>query len=142
MTPMSVALNHTRQAPKGKKPTPANAPVLDLEWMRHQAGQVVSLLKVMGNPDRLLLLCQMLQGEYAVGELEEMLDIHQPTLSQQLGVLRNEGLVATRREGKFIYYSVAHPHVQILLETLHRLYCSAPAATPIKPLAKNSGKGS
>ena len=109
---MSAALNHARKTLERKQPIPANAPVLDLEWMRHQAGQVVSLLKVMGNPDRLLLLCQMLQGEYAVGELEEMLDIHQPTLSQQLGVLRNEGLVATRREGKFIYYSVAHPHVQ------------------------------
>ncbi len=117
-------------------PKPANAPVLDLDWMRTQAGQVVSLLKVIGNPDRLLLLCQMLQGEYAVGELEELLDIQQPTLSQQLGVLRNEGLVATRREGKYIYYRVSHPHVQVILEVLHQLYCSAP------PTAKNkSGQG-
>lgn len=99
---------------------------LDLAWMRQQAGQVVSLLKVIGNPDRLLLLCQMLQGEYSVGELEVMLDIQQPTLSQQLGVLRNEGIVSTRREGKYIYYSVSHPHVQVLLETLHRLYCAEP----------------
>lgn len=138
---MSVALNHTRQTRKAKQPTPANAPVLDLEWMRHQAGQVVSLLKVMGNPDRLLLLCQMLQGEYSVGELEEMLDIHQPTLSQQLGVLRNEGLVATRRDGKFIYYSVAHPHVQAVLETLHRLYCEVPAAGEVRPYGQKAGKG-
>ncbi len=138
---MSAALNHARKTLERKQPIPANAPVLDLEWMRHQAGQVVSLLKVMGNPDRLLLLCQMLQGEYAVGELEEMLDIHQPTLSQQLGVLRNEGLVATRREGKFIYYSVAHPHVQALLETLHRLYCGAPAAPEMKALVNKAAKG-
>lgn len=138
---MSAALNHARKTLGKKQPTPANAPVLDLEWMRHQAGQVVSLLKVMGNPDRLLLLCQMLQGEYSVGELEEMLDIHQPTLSQQLGVLRNEGLVATRREGKFIYYSVAHPHVQALLETLHHLYCGVPAATDMKTLAGKVAKG-
>jgi ArsR family transcriptional regulator len=101
----------------------ANVPVLDLAWMRQQTGEVVSLLKVIGNPDRLLLLCQMLGGEYSVGELEEMLDIHQPTLSQQLGVLRNEGLVSTRRDGKYIYYRVSHPHVQVILETLHRLYC-------------------
>lgn len=101
-------------------------PQLDLEWMRGQAGEVVSLLKVIGNPDRLMLLCQMLQGEYAVGELEEMLEIHQPTLSQQLGVLRKEGLVATRREGKYIYYTVSHPHVQVILETLYRLYCVEP----------------
>ncbi len=138
---MSAELNHTRHIRKVKQPTPANAPVLDLEWMRHQAGQVVSLLKVMGNPDRLLLLCQMLQGEYSVGELEEMLDIHQPTLSQQLGVLRNEGLVATRRDGKFIYYSVAHPHVQAVLETLHRLYCGVPAAAAVTPYAQKARKG-
>ena len=115
------------------------APMLDLAWMRHQAGQVVSLLKVIGNPDRLLLLCQMLQGEYSVGELEDMLDIHQPTLSQQLGVLRNEGLVATRRDGKFIYYSVAHPHVQVLLETLHRLYCVEPPSAAISGTPKRKG---
>ena len=107
-----------------KSKAAANLPVLDLEWMRHQADEVVSLLKVMGNADRLLLLCQMLQGEYSVGELEELLDIHQPTLSQQLGVLRNEGLVSTRRDGKYIYYRVSHPHVQVMLETLHRLYCN------------------
>lgn len=113
----------------------ANAPVLDLDWMRSQAAQVVSLLKVIGNPDRLLLLCQMLQGEYSVGELEEMLDIQQPTLSQQLGLLRNEGLVSTRREGKYIYYSVSHPHVQVILGVLHQLYCSAP------PPNKSKAKG-
>ncbi len=111
-----------------KSKAAANLPVLDLEWMRHQADEVVSLLKVMGNADRLLLLCQMLQGEYSVGELEELLDIHQPTLSQQLGVLRNEGLVATRRDGKYIYYCVSHPHVQVMLETLHRLYCNETAS--------------
>lgn len=110
-----------------KPQPPANAPVLDLDWMRAQAAQVVSLLKVIGNPDRLLLLCQMLEGEFSVGELEELLNIQQPTLSQQLGVLRNEGFVATRREGKYIYYRVAHPHVQVILETLHGLYCKAPA---------------
>jgi len=115
---------------------PANAPVLDLDWMRGQAAEVVSLLKVIGNPDRLLLLCQMLQGEYSVGELEALLDIQQPTLSQQLGVLRNEGFVATRRDGKYIYYRVAHPHVQVILETLHQLYCSSPAA-PSKVKARS-----
>ena len=123
-----------------KPKTSANAPVLDLDWMRSQAAQVVSLLKVIGNPDRLLLLCQMLEGEYAVGELEELLNIQQPTLSQQLGVLRNEGFVATRRDGKYIYYRVSHPHVQVILETLHRLYCTTPAAAKAKTRA-SSNKG-
>ena len=61
----------TERLPKKKA---ANAAVLDLDWMRGQAAQVVSLLKVIGNPDRLLLLCQMLQGEYAVGELNSTTD--------------------------------------------------------------------
>ncbi len=138
---MSLALRPPRPSHKSVQLAPANAPVLDLAWMRHQADQVVSLLKVMGNPDRLLLLCQMLQGEYAVGELEAMLDIHQPTLSQQLGVLRNEGLVTTRRDGKYIYYSVAHPHVQAILETLHRLYCDVPAAADTRTRTQKAAKG-
>lgn len=124
---MATALNKAVTTAKKKQGTPANAPVLDLEWMRQQAGQVVSLFKVMGNPDRLLLLCQLLEGEYSVGELEEILEIHQPTLSQQLGVLRNEGFVSTRRDGKFIYYRVSHAHVQTILATVHRLYCDAPS---------------
>ena len=135
-----MALKQTQSTPSVRMASAANASVLDLEWMRHQAGQVVSLLKVIGNPDRLLLLCQMLQGEYSVGELEEMLDIHQPTLSQQLGLLRNEGLVATRRDGKYIYYSVAHPHVQVILETLHRLYCTTPPSAASAG-AKTSKRG-
>jgi ArsR family transcriptional regulator len=65
----------------------------------------------------------MSQGEKSVGELEELLDLHQPTLSQQLGVLRAEGLVDTRREGKRIYYSVTDKRVMTLLKTLYELYC-------------------
>jgi DNA-binding transcriptional ArsR family regulator len=83
----------------------------------------VGALKVLANEDRLLLLCQLSQGEMCVSELEEALGIHQPTLSQQLGVLRNEGVVDTRREGKRIYYSVADPRVLQVLETLYRVYC-------------------
>ena len=131
----TVALkkSKTEEAMSMQKTRAVNAAVLDLDWMRSQAAQVVSLLKVIGNPDRLLLLCQMLQGEYSVGELEELLDIQQPTLSQQLGVLRNEGLVATRRDGKYIYYRVSHPHVQVILEVLHQLYCSVPPQNNSKP---------
>ena len=78
---------------------------------------------LLANPERLLLLCQLSQGEFSVGELEEQLGIHQPTLSQQLGVLRNQQVVATRRDGKNIYYSVADPAVLEILVVLYRLYC-------------------
>lgn len=97
--------------------------VIDPERLRCAAEQAVGALKVLANPERLLLLCQLSQGEFSVGELEEQLDIHQPTLSQQLGVLRNQGVVATRREGKNIYYSVSDPALLEILVVLYRLYC-------------------
>jgi ArsR family transcriptional regulator len=92
--------------------------------LRRAAGKAVDLLKALANEDRLLLLCQLSQAEMCVSDLEEQLDIHQPTLSQQLGVLRNEGFVATRRDGKRIFYSVADPHALQVLKLLYRLYCS------------------
>lgn len=73
-----------------------------------------------------MLLCQLSQGERSVGELEELLGIQQPNLSQQLGVLRAEGLVDTRREGKRIFYSVKDAKALQLLGTLYELYCPQP----------------
>lgn len=98
-------------------------PDLDIARMRAAADQATGVLRVLANPDRLLLLCQLSQGEKSVSELEELLDIRQPTLSQQLGVLRNDGLVLTRRDGKRIYYSVADAKVLALLNVLYDLYC-------------------
>ena len=91
--------------------------------MRASARVVTTLLRVLANQERLLLLCQMAQGERSVSELEFELDIHQPTLSQQLGVLRAEGLVTTRRQGKRIFYAVADPKLLSLIGALHALYC-------------------
>ena len=96
---------------------------IDPEQLRGAAGEAVSTLKLLANEDRLLLLCQLSQGEMCVSDLEATLDIRQPTLSQQLGVLRNEGVVHTRREGKNIYYSVMDPVLLDLLATLYRIYC-------------------
>ena len=93
------------------------------ELLRNAAAQAVGALKLLANEDRLLLLCQLSQGEHCVSELEEELGIVQPTLSQQLGVLRNEGVVSTRRQGKNIYYSVSDPRTLEILVLLHRLYC-------------------
>jgi ArsR family transcriptional regulator len=105
-----------------------SAPALDMLALRQAAGEAVAALKALGNPVRLLLLCQMSQGEISVGELETQLDIHQPTLSQQLGVLRREGVVNTRRDGKKIFYSVADERLLALLRTLYTLYCPREAA--------------
>ena len=98
-------------------------PSLDIDIMRTAAEHATGVLHILSNPDRLLLLCQLSQGEKSVSELETLLDIRQPTLSQQLGVLRNDGLVHTRREGKRIYYSVADGKVLTLLKVLYDLYC-------------------
>ncbi|CAM5786075.1 ArsR family transcriptional regulator OS=Rhizobacter sp. Root404 OX=1736528 GN=ASC76_12815 PE=4 SV=1 [Rhizobacter fulvus] len=97
--------------------------LIDPAVLRRAAGQAVGALKVLANEDRLLLLCQLSQGEMCVSDLEEELDIRQPTLSQQLAVLRGEGVVDTRREGKRIYYRVADPRVMQVLDVLYRLYC-------------------
>ncbi|MBM5570860.1 metalloregulator ArsR/SmtB family transcription factor [Deefgea chitinilytica] len=91
--------------------------------MRVAATTATHTLKMMSNEDRLLLLCQMVDGEKCVSDFEELLDIRQPTLSQQLGVLRNAGLVNTRRDGKRIYYSLASDEVLQLLQLLYALYC-------------------
>nr|WP_282564133.1 MULTISPECIES: metalloregulator ArsR/SmtB family transcription factor [Providencia] len=102
---------------------PNNTSEPQLLAMKQAASETASLLKTLGNPDRLILLCQLTQGEACVSELEEQLGILQPTLSQQLTVLRNEGLVMTRREGKRIYYAIADEKLFTLLNTLYQLYC-------------------
>ena len=95
----------------------------DLQEMRTAASRACALLKVLGNPDRLMLLCQLTQGEFCVSELETLLGIAQPTLSQQLGVLREEQLVSTRREGKQIYYRIDSGEAQAVMQVLYEQYC-------------------
>lgn len=84
------------------------------------------MLRALANEDRLLILCQLTQGERSVGELEAQLDIRQPTLSQQLAVLRSEALVTTRRDGKRIYYAVADGAVLAVLACLYDQFCPKP----------------
>jgi ArsR family transcriptional regulator len=97
---------------------------INLKKMQSSADDACRLMKVLSNRDRMMLLCQISQGEKCVSELEECLDIHQPTLSQQLTVLRNEELVQTRREGKQIYYSLSNEVALEVMEVLYRNYCS------------------
>ncbi|WP_200843997.1 helix-turn-helix transcriptional regulator [Pantoea sp. 18069] len=99
------------------------SPAISPEALRSATSRAVGALKVLANEDRLLLLCQLSQGEMCVSDLEQALGIRQPTLSQQLGVLRNEGVVSTRREGKNIFYSVADPAMLEILALLYQLYC-------------------
>ena len=96
---------------------------LDIEQLRANAESAGALLKALANPDRLLLLCQLSLGERNVSELEQLLGIQQPTLSQQLAVLRREGLVATRREGKQVYYRISSAEALAVITTLYQLFC-------------------
>lgn len=97
---------------------------VELTQMQSAAGQACKLMKVLANPDRLMILCQLSKGEMRVGDIEEVLGIVQPTLSQQLTVLRVEGLVSTRREGKNIYYQVTSPRALAVIEVLYNEFCN------------------
>jgi DNA-binding transcriptional ArsR family regulator len=96
---------------------------IELATMQASAANACRLMKVLTNPDRLMILCQLAQGEQCVSELESSLGITQPTLSQQLTVLRNEQLVSTRREGKNIYYQFASPPALAVMEVLYSQFC-------------------
>lgn len=102
----------------------------DIAAMQLAAAKSASLLKVLGNPDRLILLCFLTQGEYCVSELLDISGIVQPTLSQQLAVLREEQLVSTRREGKQIYYSINESPALAVMRVLYQEFCAPREGAP------------
>jgi DNA-binding transcriptional ArsR family regulator len=102
--------------------TPASA-LPSAPQMQPHAADAAALLKALGNPARLLLACHLTDGEHSVSELGLRAGIDQPNLSQQLGALREQGLVVTRREGKLVHYRLASPAALALLRSLHTIYC-------------------
>lgn len=103
--------------------------LIDNEQMQSAAAQACKLMKTLSNPDRLMILCKLTEGERCVGELENQLGIVQPTLSQQLTVLREEGLVTTRRAGKHIFYQVCSAQATAVMEVLLQQFCQQGANT-------------
>lgn len=99
-------------------------PDIDMKNMRKSAEAASMLLKSMSHPDRLMLLCQLTQGEFCVSDLEKKVGLGQPSLSQQLGVLRKDGLVKTRKESKQVFYSVNNEHALAVLELLYERFCN------------------
>jgi len=89
------------------------------------AKQAATFMKTMANDKRLLILCLLAEKEHSVSELEETLGIRQPTLSQQLAILREEGLVDTRRDGKSIYYALASEEAKAMMGLLFELFCGS-----------------
>ena len=94
--------------------------------LQRSARRAAPLLKAMSNPSRLVILCQLCEGERSVGELEEEVGISQSGISQHLAVLRRERVVATRRDRQTVYYSLASAEVAALMATLHQVFCNPP----------------
>lgn len=102
---------------------PQPPPGFDLDAMQAHAGDAARLLKALANERRLQVLCLLAGGERSVGELNELLELSQSALSQHLAVLREEGLVDTRREAQMIFYSLAPGPAGAVMETLHGIFC-------------------
>jgi DNA-binding transcriptional ArsR family regulator len=98
-------------------------PNIDPEAMRVHAADAAQLLRALGNEKRLMLLCLLAEGERSVGELNARLELSQSALSQHLALLRQDGLVTTRRKAQSIYYSLAPGPAQRIIATLHGIYC-------------------
>ena len=101
----------------------AAEPAMARADMEVRAREVASLLKTLSHPARLMLVCTLIEAEYSVGELEKELDIHQPTLSQQLTVLREAGIVETRRDAKQVFYRLSDAKAARLIESLYEIFC-------------------
>lgn len=93
------------------------------EDLKANVGAASAFLKKLSNPDRLLVACALVEGERSVRELEDALGIRQPGLSQQIGELREAGLIVGRKAGKQVFYRLADPRVDIFVHTMHQLFC-------------------
>jgi DNA-binding transcriptional ArsR family regulator len=97
---------------------------MNIETMQKNAAEVSALMKTLSNTNRLMVLCQLTEGERSVGELAEMLEIRMPAMSQQLNLLRLEKIVESRRDGQTIYYSLAREDIKKLITFLYTTYCN------------------
>jgi DNA-binding transcriptional ArsR family regulator len=118
--------------PLRRSDPPANPPAISPEHVQAHAGEAAQLLKALGNEQRLLILCNLLDGPLSVGELNQRIELSQSALSQHLALLRELGLVDTRREAQTIYYSLPDGPVVRVMALLQEIYC-APGTTAASP---------
>lgn len=97
---------------------------IDITEMEAAADQASDLLKALSNRHRLLIICQLIDGERSVGDLAQLLDLRDSTVSQHLALLRKDGLVSARRDGQTIYYSIASDPAREVLKALYQVYCA------------------
>jgi DNA-binding transcriptional ArsR family regulator len=121
MSPRTAAAKVPTARHSAPKSKPANG--LDIDEMLANAQMASEFLKALSHEVRLLILCFLIEGEKSVTEIEKMLKLRQPAVSQQLARLRAEGLVDARRNGKNIYYSLARTEVRDVIGALHDVFC-------------------
>jgi ArsR family transcriptional regulator, virulence genes transcriptional regulator len=91
--------------------------------MQSHAAEAAAMLKELANPSRLLILCQLIDGEKSVGELRRAIDLSQSAVSQHLARLREARLVDTEKRGQMVYYRLCNMEAHALLSTLYLIYC-------------------
>tara|TARA_R110000822_G_scaffold310472_2_gene443345 strand:+ start:6859 stop:7176 length:318 start_codon:yes stop_codon:yes gene_type:complete len=96
---------------------------MNIKEMRRSAEVASELMKILSNENRLMILCQLVDGEKSVGELVELLGLNQPTVSQQLSRMKNQGLVSYRKNAQTVYYSLKGEAAQKVITVLYELYC-------------------
>jgi ArsR family transcriptional regulator, virulence genes transcriptional regulator len=97
---------------------------MDLETFEKQATEVADILRALANERRLMILCKLVEwGEANVTSLTQAVGLSQSALSQHLAKMRDEGIVATRRESQTIWYRIADPRIEQLFATLYSLFC-------------------
>lgn len=96
----------------------------NIENMQQAAVQACTLMKALSHPDRLMVLCQLKEGEKSVGQIAEMVGIAQSPLSQHLSKMRLQGIVKNRRSAQSIFYSLANEEVERIIDLLYEMYCS------------------
>lgn len=104
-----------------------DGPAIDLDFLQSNAAEATEFLKALAHEARLIILCLLVDGEKSVSELEQVLNLRQPAVSQQLARLRLDNLVETRRDGKNIYYSLTRPEVIEIIGALHKAFCATKA---------------
>ena len=101
----------------------ARSRLSDLERISGNARRASEFLKALAHESRLLILCILAEGEKSVSQLEDILNLRQPTVSQQLARLRADGLVSTRRDGKVIYYNLASEEARVVIGAIYDVFC-------------------
>lgn len=110
---------------------------LTLEQLKAKAPEAAAFLRWLANPNRLLLLCHISQGERSVAQLMDELGLKQPALSQQLAELRRSGFVQTRRRSRSILYSLKDQRARVVMEALYAVFCGDSA----QPVPDHSARG-